>query len=135
MNSRIYLEGGVKFSPLLSFASSAVNTSSAAHGSRQRHFEKVITDKTSKSDLKEILESFELRTNGDKPILMGRLQLFYLGWDNGDETALSRYFKMDKAALAVECATLKVSADGTNAEMRRRLVLAGMQGMPTMDTG
>lgn len=54
---------------------------------------------------------------------MGRLQMFYVGWDDGDAGFLCRYFKMAKAELAVECKALGVSTDGTKAEMRRRIVL------------
>lgn len=83
---------------------------------------RVVPDSQTKSELKEILAANNLLVDGLKPVLMARLQMFYLGW-NDDTDKVDKYFKMPKTALVGECALQGIDAKGTIPELRRRLVL------------
>lgn len=66
------------------------------------------------------MEGHDLVTTGTKPTLRARLQIFYLGSENGDSNALNKYFKMAKAELVVRCSALNIRTSGALTDFSRQ---------------
>lgn len=89
---------------------------------------RTVNNKDTKDTLKTLLVEDNLPEDGNKPILLARLQMHYLGWRSPDhEEKMARYFTQNQATLRFACHRKGLSQDGTIPEMCRRLVLAAKE--------